>query len=358
MTENRQDEDEFERLLRESIDGKGTGGAAEDASWEGQEDVYIPSAQRPADVATEVQRKKGGEPFDGDQGWDRNIGSAVYAMRNQQVAADDDSALRSPSNLAAEEGEDGFTTEAPPVSPKQSDIQRSTPSEAGRTANWGLRIVSVGVVLALTTWLVLRDQQGIARLSAVEHHLESLQQQVTGDEQYVADRERMGTRLLDLETALAELSSIASSPQPEDASTISVDEETLQQQLSEQELRLEAVVDRLAALEKSASSLQKMLAEQSKAASHPGGKTPESGKVAGGGWVINLITVSRAEYAGQLLASYRNKGIEAEQLEINRGGKRLYRLRVGGFPTRAKAKDYADEVRSTLGLKETWVTRG
>ena len=71
----------------------------------------------------------------------------------------------------------------------------------------------------------------------------------------------------------------------------------------------------------------------------------------------HLITVSKPEYAARLLAKYRNKGIDAEPLEINRDGKRLYRLRISGFPSRAKAEGYADEVRSKLGLKETWITK-
>ena len=102
-----------------------------------------------------------------------------------------------------------------------------------------------------------------------------------------------------------------------------------------------------------------MLAERSKVKVQPnsGGNVPKAGKVAAGGWVINLITVTRTDHAARLLAKYRKKGVEAEQLEIKRDGKRLYRLRLGGFSTRAEAQGYADEVQSKLGLKETWITR-
>jgi cell division septation protein DedD len=215
----------------------------------------------------------------------------------------------------------------------------------------------VGAVIAMATWLALRDQQGLTRLSAVEQRLGNLEQQVAGGERDAGNRERMESRLIDLETAVAELSLTALSSQPRAASISPLEDEALQDQTSEQQRQLEAFASRIAELEESVSALREMPMKPSTVQSDSGGNAPEAKKVAGGEWVINLITVSRAEHAAQLLAKYRRLGIEAEQLEINRGGKRLYRLSVGGFPTRPKAEGYAAEARAKLELKETWVTR-
>ncbi len=378
MTDDRRGEDEFKKLLRDSIDGRGTDREAENASWGEQEDVYTPSAPQSANSA-ELKRKQHRKQANGGQEWNQNIGSAVYALKNQQVVEDEDTAAHSlPLSLSLSEAEKGDSdTKGKPVSPKPGDARQPSPSQPGRTVNWGLRLVSAVAVILLAAWFVLRDQQGLSRLSGVEQHIDSLQQQVVDVEKDAVDRERMEQRLADVEAKMAELSrEVPTLQRPEAA--LSLIEEGLRrqlseqkQQLSEQKQRLEAFVDHVAELEKEVSLLPKVPAGpdrvvsgagrkapagRSKVVADAGGNEPGAGKSAAGQWAINLMTVTHSSYAARLLARYRKMGIEAEQLEINHNGKRMYRLRVSGFPTKIAAEVYAGEVRSKLGLKDTWVT--
>lgn len=354
MTEDRRVEDEFKKLLRASIDGRETDGARANASWGEQEDVYTPSQPRPTE--SELQQEQRRERSDWDQEWNQNVGSAIYAIKRKHLAEGEDTADDpSSSSDDAEKQQADSDTEVRPVAPTQEDRQQPTPSQLGRTTNWGLRIVSAVAVMAIATWFVVRDQQVLTRLRAVEHRLDSLQQQAADGGNDAADRERTEYRLADVEAEMAELSLKVSSPRPPEGAEFSA-EAVIQWQVSEQKLQLESLVGQVAALAGEVSSLRKTLGEGSKPVSASGVSTPNVKKVAGGRWVINLITVSRANYAARLSAKYRAKGVETEQLEFSRGGKRLYSLRISGFPTKAAAEDYADEVRPKLGLQETWVT--
>jgi TolA-binding protein len=75
----------------------------------------------------------------------------------------------------------------------------------------------------------------------------------------------------------------------------------------------------------------------------------------GGGWVINLLSLSSAATAQQELTRLRQLGVRAEQQAINQGGHLWYRLRVTGFDSYEGAKAYIDTVERQTGFNSAWV---
>ena len=76
-----------------------------------------------------------------------------------------------------------------------------------------------------------------------------------------------------------------------------------------------------------------------------------------GDWVINLASYANAAYATRKRAEFVDEGVPVEQVEATVNGKTIYRLCVPGFTTSHAAKQEAGNIRTRLGLQDTWVAR-
>lgn len=76
-----------------------------------------------------------------------------------------------------------------------------------------------------------------------------------------------------------------------------------------------------------------------------------------GDWVINLASYTNAAYATRKRAEFVDEGVPVEQVEATVNGKTIYRLCVPGFTTSRAAKQEAGNIRTRLGLQDTWVAR-
>lgn len=74
-----------------------------------------------------------------------------------------------------------------------------------------------------------------------------------------------------------------------------------------------------------------------------------------GGWVVNLAAFADAKAGSALLASLQKAGVPAEQHQVTINGATRYRVRVGGFATRAEALQYKNTLASDHGIKDAWV---
>lgn len=118
------------------------------------------------------------------------------------------------------------------------------------------------------------------------------------------------------------------------------------------ETALAAVQKRLDQLEKAptpATSLAKPVME----------KAPKTvpAKSAGGGWSVNLISLSNVKDADEELMRLRNLGIRAEKQRVEQDGRVWFRLRVPGFTSRDGARAYIATVENKAGVKNAWVGR-
>lgn len=77
----------------------------------------------------------------------------------------------------------------------------------------------------------------------------------------------------------------------------------------------------------------------------------------GGGWVINLLSVTSARAANSELERLRKMGIRADKQAVSQEGKTWYRLRVTGFDSYEGAKAYIDTVQHQAGVASAWVGR-
>ncbi len=77
----------------------------------------------------------------------------------------------------------------------------------------------------------------------------------------------------------------------------------------------------------------------------------------GGGWFVNLITLSNKNSADRLTERANAEGFPVVQEPTIIGGEPLWRLRLYGFWTREEANAYGAEVQEALGLKEFLVRR-
>jgi len=74
-----------------------------------------------------------------------------------------------------------------------------------------------------------------------------------------------------------------------------------------------------------------------------------------GKWVINLASYVNEQTAATHMASFQNKGINAEMVSASVHGKTIYRVRIPGFDSMAAARAMVPAVKRQLGLKDTWI---
>lgn len=76
-----------------------------------------------------------------------------------------------------------------------------------------------------------------------------------------------------------------------------------------------------------------------------------------GDWVINLASYANESYASRKQAEFVGEGVSVEQVAATVKGKTIYRLRVAGFESFRAASAEAGNIRTRLGLLDTWVAR-
>lgn len=76
----------------------------------------------------------------------------------------------------------------------------------------------------------------------------------------------------------------------------------------------------------------------------------------GAGWVIQLVSVSDAEKAAQLVRGLHEAGYAAASEISSANGRRIYRLRLEDFETRADAEAIAKTLTGRLGIDRPWVS--
>jgi len=76
-----------------------------------------------------------------------------------------------------------------------------------------------------------------------------------------------------------------------------------------------------------------------------------------GDWVINLASYANESYASRKRAEFVDEGVSVEQVAATVKGKTIYRLRVAGFDSFRAASAEAGNIRTRLGLQDTWVAR-
>lgn len=73
-------------------------------------------------------------------------------------------------------------------------------------------------------------------------------------------------------------------------------------------------------------------------------------------FTVQVASTSKRDEAERLVAVLAGRDIAAYWTEANVGGKTVYRVRVGSFPTRDKAKAFAEDLPQELGLSY-WVAK-
>jgi cell division protein FtsN len=75
-----------------------------------------------------------------------------------------------------------------------------------------------------------------------------------------------------------------------------------------------------------------------------------------GKWGVNLAAFKQEWFAKSKAAEYARQGIFAEVIPIHEGNNTMYRLRVGGFKTRAEASANTARIKQALNLDSVWVS--
>jgi hypothetical protein len=75
-----------------------------------------------------------------------------------------------------------------------------------------------------------------------------------------------------------------------------------------------------------------------------------------GKWGINLVAFKQEWFAKSKAAEFARLGVFAEVIPVHEGNSTLYRLRVGGFKSKAEAFANTDSIKKTLNLDSVWVS--
>ena len=76
-----------------------------------------------------------------------------------------------------------------------------------------------------------------------------------------------------------------------------------------------------------------------------------------GDWVINLASYANESFASRKQAEFVDEGVSVVQVAATVKGKTVYRLCVPGFDSFRAASAEAGNIRTRLGLQDTWVAR-
>ena len=82
---------------------------------------------------------------------------------------------------------------------------------------------------------------------------------------------------------------------------------------------------------------------------------PLQEKLKGGRWVINLLSDPNEALAERFAAKARDHGISVEQNRTEVKGRVYWRVQITGFQTAGEARAHAEEIKSTLHLKDAWI---
>ncbi|NNE64321.1 MAG: SPOR domain-containing protein [Gammaproteobacteria bacterium] len=82
------------------------------------------------------------------------------------------------------------------------------------------------------------------------------------------------------------------------------------------------------------------------------------GRLTGGGWVVNLASLSSEQKARAGAAVLEKSGIQADVIPAIVNGTMLYRLSVKGFSSRADAMQFVNKARQQYGFDGGWVWQG
>jgi len=84
---------------------------------------------------------------------------------------------------------------------------------------------------------------------------------------------------------------------------------------------------------------------------------PQYQSSSGGGWVVNITSVSDPQSASEEVARLRGMGINAESIRAVSNGRVWYRIRVPGFATDSAARAQRGALEARLGIRDTWIGR-
>jgi cell division septation protein DedD len=76
------------------------------------------------------------------------------------------------------------------------------------------------------------------------------------------------------------------------------------------------------------------------------------------GWFVNLSTFSTEALASRWLAQLPGPPANTGIVAVERGGKTLYRVRIGGFGSLDEAQRAADRAIADWNLESAWISRG
>ncbi|TAN64913.1 MAG: hypothetical protein EPN17_18220 [Methylobacter sp.] len=75
-----------------------------------------------------------------------------------------------------------------------------------------------------------------------------------------------------------------------------------------------------------------------------------------GNWGVNLVAFKQEWFAKSKAAEFARQGVFAEVIPVHEKNTTMYRLRVGGFKTKAEAYSNTARIKKALGLSSVWVS--
>jgi hypothetical protein len=75
-----------------------------------------------------------------------------------------------------------------------------------------------------------------------------------------------------------------------------------------------------------------------------------------GKWGVNLVAFKQEWFAKSKAAEFARRGVFAEVIPVHEKNITMYRLRVGGFKSKAEAFSNTDRIKNTLNLDSVWVS--
>jgi hypothetical protein len=74
-------------------------------------------------------------------------------------------------------------------------------------------------------------------------------------------------------------------------------------------------------------------------------------------WVVNLASYNFESMAERKLASFRDKGVNAELVHVTVKGRPMIRIRTSGYKSYSEASDWVTLLEERLGLEGAWVAK-
>lgn len=202
-------------------------------------------------------------------------------------------------------------------------------------------LLALAAALLLSVGALWQAMDAAGRLAVAEQELSQLRQRVAaspsqaGDESLRAQVHELGARVSDLAVII---------------------EGPLSHLRQSNESSLEALTQRLVALEQKVATRSETASSATAAASQGEVSLAAAGSSAGG-WVINLISLSSEKDAQEQMLRLRKAGVRVEMQQAEHNGKSWYRLRVPGFSNYEGARAYIETVEKQTGVQNAWVAK-